>query len=334
MEKLNGAGLTAQAGRSLEGKDSRKLAVFHTGITVGIALVISLLQYVVTQGIGNTSGLSGLGTRSILQTVQTVLQWGNIVLMPFWMLGFTYAAMRWARGEYARKEDLLAGFRRFLPYLGLMLNRALLTISVLIICVNISSILFMLTPAAADVTAMVGNMDMEQTYAYMYAMDAEQQAQLLQSMIPVFIIWGVLSVAILVPLLYRFRMAEYAILNQPGVRAMPAMLISATLLRRRCWQLFKLDLRLWWYYALELLCNLLCYGDILLALAGVTLPVAGEVMFFVSYGLYLAALFCVRAVFLPRVQTTYALAYEALLQMKPVPRKVQTKPQNVPWDEE
>lgn len=333
MEKWNGATLSARARQCLEGKDSRKLAVFHAGITVAVAVVISLVQYVISEEIGNTSGLSGLGMRSILQTVQTVLQWGNTILMPFWMLGFTYVAMKWARGEYARKEDLLAGFRRFFPYLGLLLNRAMLTISVLIICLNLSSALFMLTPAAGELTAMVGTMRPEEAYAYMYSLDAAQMTQLLRSLIPAFAIWGVMSVAILVPLMYRFRMAEYAILNQPGVRAMPAMIISAALLRRRCWQLFKLDLRLWWYYALELLCNLLCYADVFLALAGVTLPIEGEVLFFGCYGLYLVALFCVRVAFLPRVQTVYALAYEHLMETASAKMPVQPKPKNVPWDE-
>lgn len=338
MEKLNGAILTGQARQCLEGKDSRKLAAFHAGITAGVALVITLLQYGISLGIGNASGLAGLGTRSILQTVQTVLQWGNIVLMPFWMLGFTYAAMQWARGNTPIRQDLLTGFRRFGPYLRLMLIRVLLMFLILTFCANISSIFYMLTPASTQLMAMVADMDMDQMYEYLYAMDTAKQMQLLKSMTPMFIIWGILSCIILVPMFYRFRMAEYAILNRSGTGAMAAMLISNALTRRRKMQIFKLDLRFWWYYALELLCSLLCYGDILLTLAGVTLPVDGHVLYMGCYVLYLAALVCVRTAFFPKVQTTYALAYETLVEMAPVQERpaqkpADTDPGKLPWDE-
>ena len=336
MEKLNAKLLIQEAGEKLKGTDSTRLAAMHTGITVAVALVITVLQYILSQGIGNTTGLSGLSTRSILETGQTVLQWANTILVPFWSLGFLYTALRWARGEYARKEDLLAGFRRIGPYLGLLINRFLLSMMVILLCANTSSAIFMMTPAATQITELVASAgsDMNAAYALMEGMSTAQLMDLLYSLIPMLVIWGVLCLVLLVPLMYRFRMAEYVILDHQGARGLSSMFISASLLRRRCWQLFKLDLRLWWYYGLKVLCTILCYADLLLGAMGITLPISGDGAYFVSFGAYLAALFCVETCFRPRVDTAYACAYEQLVAMGPAAKKMPEKPQSMPWDEE
>lgn len=335
MEKLNVNLLIKDARQRLAGKEAIRLAAFHAGITVAAGAIVTLLQYVIAEGIGNTSGLSGMGTRSILQTMQTVLLWANTLLLPFWNLGFVYAAMQWARGNTPKKGDLLTGFRRFGPYLGLTLNRTMLTIAVMIICANISSVFYMMTPAAAKLTEMATATggDMDAMYQLLDGLTQAQLAELLNSMVPMLVIWAVLSAGLLIPLLYRFRLAEYAILNQRGVRAMPAMIISAALLRRRCWQLVKLDLRLWWYYGLQVLCVLLCYGDLALTYLGITLPIDQEVLYIIFYIMYLAALFAVQTLFRPQVETAYACVYEAFAEMGPAQKKEIPKPQNMPWDE-
>lgn len=336
METLNVSMITHTAREKLEGKDSRKLAVFHTGITVAAALVVTLLQYVLAEGIGNTSGLSGLGTRSVLQTIQTVLQWANTLLMPFWGLGFLYASMRWARGESAKRQDLLTGFRRWGPYLGLLLNRTMLTIGVLILCTNLSGMLYMILPASSTITglAMTAGGDMEALAEMLEGLSSGQITELMYAMLPMLLIIAAAAAALLIPLMYRFRMAEYVILEEPRARGLSAMLISAAMMRRRRWQLFRLDLRFWWYYGLKVLCTLLCYGDLLLTALGVHLPVGEDAAYLITYGLYLAALFAVEVAFRPQVDTAYALAFEAFQEMGPVIPKPAEKPENLPWDEE
>lgn len=336
METLNAKHLIQQSRQSLAGKNATSLAAFHTGITVAAALVITALQFVLAEGIGNTSGLSGLGTRSILETMQTVLQWANRILVPFWGLGFLYASLQWAKGEYARREDLLAGFRRVGPYIGLIINRAILTLAVMIVTVNLSSVIYMMTPAAGQLTELAAEAgNTEDLYAILEQLSQQDLTALLYSMLPMVILWGCLCLVLLVPLLYRFRMAEYVILDNPQARGLSSMLISAALLRRRCWQLFKLDLQLWWYYALKVLCTLLCYADVLLVTFGVGLPIGDDGVFFVSYALYLAALFGVEVAFRPRVDTAYACAYRKLEKLGPAARKmVMPEPQDLPWDAE
>ena len=336
MEKLNGKNIIARARERLQGVNTRPLVLLHTGVTVGAAFVIMLLQYLLAEGIGNTGGLSGMGMRSVLETAQLVLQWANTLLLPFWSLGFLHVALLWAREAQADKRDLLAGFHRVGPYLGLMLNRAILTILVLVVSINISSVIYMMTPAADRILELAesfGNTD--QMYDYLYSLDMEQIMVLLRSMIPMMVIGCVLASVLLIPLLYRFRMGEYVILDQKGIRGIGAMILSAALLRRRRWQLFKLDLRFWWYYGLKLLCTVLLYGDMILETVGVVLPVGSGMAYVLTYVLYLGGLFAVEISFRPRVETAYACAYEQLKEMNPIEQKiVPVKPQDMPWDEE
>lgn len=333
MEKLNATLLIKNAREKLEGRDARRMAAIHTGVAVAVALVSTVLQYVLAEGVGNTSGLSGMGTRSVLETIQTVLQYANALLMPFWSLGFLYVALQWARGGYARKEDLLTGFHRFGAYLGLMLNQGLLVFAVTFLTMNVSSIFFMLTPAAAKITELgaATKGDVTAVTQYLEAMTWEDTMALMESMIPMLVIWLLLCAALLIPLLYRFRMAEYVILDNKQARGLSSMILSAMMLRRRCWQLFRLDLKFWWYYGLKVLCTVLCYADMLLELMGI--PASGEVAYLGSYVLYLVALFGVEVAFRPRVDTAYALAYERLKEMAPVVRKEPEPPKNMPWDE-
>lgn len=335
MEKLNATMIIEDARERLREKDTRSLVVFHTGITVAAALVITLLQFVLAEGIGNTSGLSGLGTRSILQTGQTVLQWANMLLMPFWGLGFLYAAMQWVRGGDAKRQDLLTGFRRWGPYLGLLLNRSVLAICILILCANLSSMLYMMTPASSAITDMAAAAggDMEALAKMLEELTTGQAMDLLYAMIPMLVIWMVVGAVLLIPMMYRFRMAEYVILDEPRARGLSSMLISAAMMRRRRFQLFRLDLRFWWYYGLKALCLLICYADLLLGALGITLPIGSDAVYLITYGLYLAALFAVEVSFRPRVDAAYALAYETLKGMAPVIKKPVEKPEDLPWDE-
>ena len=329
MEKLNGKKIIARARERLQGVNTQPLVLLHTGVTVGAAFVIMLLQYLLAEGIGNTGGLSGMGMRSVLETAQLVLQWANTLLLPFWSLGFLHVALLWAREAQADKRDLLAGFHRVGPYLGLMLNRAILTILVLVVSINISSVIYMMTPAADRILELAENFgDTDQMYDYLYSLDMDQIMVLLRSMIPMMVIGCVLASVLLIPLLYRFRMGEYVILDQKGIRGIGAMILSAALLRRRRWQLFKLDLCFWWYYGLKILCAVLMdFGPLL--------PIEGDFAYIVTYALYLVALFGIEVCFRPRVETAYACAYEQLKEMNPIEQKiVPVKPQDMPWDEE
>lgn len=333
-EMLNIKEFIYKAKENLAGKNVRRLAMIHAGVTVAAGLLITLLQYVLAEGMGNTSGLSGLGTRSILETGQTLLQWANMVLLPFWNLGFLYVALQWARGNDPVEKDLLTGFYRIGPCLGLMLNRVIMAICITILAVNLGSTIYMMMPSSAWIRELtMGFTSTDAVYEYLYSLDMAQIMEMFLKMIPMVVISAALELILLVPLLYRFRLAEFAILHYPGVRGLAAMVISASLLRSRRWQLFKLDLRLWWYYGLKALCVMLLYAELLLDAAGIALP-AGELMFLIPYLLYLAGLFLVEMLFRPLVDTTYAAFYEKLVELGPVPGKWSVPlPQQMPPEE-
>ena len=289
--------------------------------------------------IGKTGGLSGMGTRSMLQTVQTVLQAANTVVMPFWNIGFLFVAIQWARNRKAQTKDLLTGFLRCGPYLRLSILKILLMILVLVICANLSSILFMLTPAYENMLSLMGVtdttallMDMDSFYTSLETMSLETQQALLHSMIPLVVIWAVISLVLLVPVLYRLRMAEFLILDHPGMGALEALARSMRMTYRRVLRLLRLDLHFWWYYVLSFLCAVISYGEVFLGLAGVELPVPAITLSFATYILYIVSYFALQTLSRPKVATAYAALYDILLQVEPEKKPAKPQPQNVPWD--
>ena len=126
---LNSQHLKQTARDTLLG-DYKRLALIHTAVALGVSLVVTLLHYYLNNQIGNTGGLSGLGARTVLETAQTVLQYVVNLALPFWEIGFLFAALQMARGQKAEVSSFLEGFRRFGPVLRLYLTRSLLFIGV------------------------------------------------------------------------------------------------------------------------------------------------------------------------------------------------------------
>lgn len=334
MENWYGAALCKEARNRSRGEEKTKLSAIHAGISAGVALAVTLICYLLERGIAQTGGLSGMGMRSVLQTAATLLTNANSVLAPFWNLGFVFVALLWVRGQSAHLGDLLAGFRRFGAYLRLLLNRAFLTVAAGFISVYLSAAIYMMTPWSAAVAefAQSAGMDMGVASEMVARMDLAQMNALLYSMLPMLIIWVVLCAVMAVLLLYKFRMAEYFLLDDKRMGTLRAMFHSSQMLRKRRFKLFRLDLRFWWYYGLHILCLAVYLSDLWLPLMGIEVP-GGIVTSLGLYVLYLLSLFLVQTFLRPQVQTAYALAYEELLHMEPVMPKIRSMPRNLPGDE-
>lgn len=294
--------------------DHKKLILTHTGIAAAVVLVIALVNVYLDLRIADLGGLSGLGTRAALTTVQSVLQVANSLALPFWQMGYIFALLRLARRQQADTGTLLDGFRRFGPVLRFYLLKALLLAGIAMVCYYPSFFIFMLTPlatpflevlmpAVADASAV----DMTQL-----VLDDATMAAATEAMVPlVFIFLGVFLL-VAVPVLYRLRMAEFALADDPGAGAFRAMRASTKMMKRKCWKLFRLDLSFWWFYALEALLAVICYGDVLLPLLGVQLPISDTAAYILFYSLNLVgqvALYWWRK---NEVMTTYAVAYDQL----------------------
>lgn len=297
--------------------DQKKIAFIHTLIGVGFMALLTVADYILMLQVNKTSGLAGMGSRAILETVRTILQYVGMLLLPFWELGFAFAALRMARGHQATTYDLKEGFRRFWPSLRMMLLRLVLCLAAGLAAAQASLITFLYTPLSNKLTELVAPFS-QQGADVQTIFEQVPFAEIQSAVMPVLIMFGVLFIGILIPVLYRLRFAEFAIMDKPGTGAFAALLSSNRRMKKNCFKLFRVDLQFWWYYALEVLVAVLCYGNILLKLAGVDLPLSEDASFFLFYGLYALCQLTLHSLFRGRVQTTYATIYEDLKIKEPV----------------
>ena len=124
---------------------------------------------------------------------------------------------------------------------------------------------------------------------------------------------------LLVPLYYRFRMVTFALADDPRRGAIHAIAKSRHLMRRNCFALFRLDLTLWWFYAAQLVISLVCYGDMLLPMIGVTFPWSDTFSYYLFFALSLALQMALYYFGMNRVYAVYAVAYDALMEQIPQP---------------
>lgn len=311
---------------------ARRLALFHAGILFLVLVAVNGINYYVNQQINMVAGLSGMGMLSVWETVQTVLMYAVNILHPFWQAGFVFAALSMARGIQTEPKALTEGFRRFGPLLRLMLLRGLLYSGFAFVCVYLSTAVYMATPMAEPLLELL-------LPIYQSGETAVQMQQMMQQLpmeqvtaaaMPVLVILIPVYVLVMLPVYYRFRLADLAVMDKPGTGALAALLISGALTRKRRMRLLRLDLSFWWYHGLQLLASLLCLGDMLLPYLGVS----GKGIYI---GCYLLGLIVQTVVFWyagSYFHTTWAAAYDTLLrQPVQVPQpKAAPDPKKLPWD--
>lgn len=308
--------LKQNADRALaRGRDPKKLITSYLLITTFTAAFITVANFWLGQQIDGTSGLGQMGTRAIFSTAQTVLPIIQSVLLMCLEFGYLHAMLRIARGQYADHTDLKVGFQRFFPMLRLNLLQGLIYFAVGIATFYFSMQIFAFTPWYDELyTVLMPVIESTTVLDPSYVLDELTLAQATEAMLPMLVIYGVLYGSLALVLSYKFRMANYALLDNPRAGGIAALRASSKMMRRNGVKLFKLDISFWWYYALTILCTVICYGDMLLPLLGITLPFNGTVAYFLFYGAYLAAVFAVNYFFRNRVEATYIMAYEAICE--------------------
>ena len=291
-----------------------KLVLLHTAIALGCSVLLTAVYYLVSLGISNTGGLSGLGLRAMLETLQAVLELAVRVALPFWEIGLLFAALQWTSGKDADFSSLLQGFRR----MGSVLACRLLTggiflalgISLFYICATV----YVLTPFSAPLLELLAPITNtaptpEQVQSLL---TPELMTQMTQAMIPFFILFGILFLLVSIPLFYRLRFGEFGVMD--GMPGSKAVLKSLHITRRNSLTLLKLDLHFWWFYLLQLMCLAISCADPLLPMLGIHLPLSASGSFFLFYGLG-AALQCLLFWrFRATVLSAYCLAYRAFAQ--------------------
>lgn len=309
--------LREHADRSLNHtNDPRRMILFHTGIVLLVSLVTTFVDFLLQQAIDNTGGLGGMTTRSILSTAQSVMFLAQAVALPFWQMGYTFYALQVARGKDTEYRTFSEGFRRWGPVLRLTIFTGIIYLAVAMFCTYVSSFLFMMSPWGASV--------MEPLYELSTGAEIDEEAleQVVNAisadaMLPILLIFIPCFLLLCAPFFYRYRMAAFWLLDHPQGGALAAMHNSRKMMQGNRKSLFRLDLQFWWFYLLDGLITLICYGDLLLEKLGVSLPFSSNLAYFLFFAIYLVCqlgLYCWRR---NEVSVTYAHVYLSLQDQKP-----------------
>ena len=305
---LDFAQLRQRANQSLEhAHKPGRVILLHTGIVMLVSLILTALNYLLDQQISTTGGLSGMGTRSILTTIQNLFLLAQMILVPFWESGYTYYALRVAKGESKGFADLPEGFRRFAPLLRLKFLMLLMMGILIFVCSYATSFIFMLTPWA---TPMMEKIELISYTAMSEEAILEATALMIQdAILPILLIFGLCLLVGSFLLFFRFRFAEMWLLDHPNGRAREALRNSKKCMQYRWKAMFRIDLRFWWFYLLELLVTFLGYGDLILDSVGIEMTTGAFGTYLIFTFLYIWAQMALYWWRRNQVSVTYAHAY-------------------------
>lgn len=302
------------ASRRLEASASQKqIVLIYVALALGLTALVTVLNHVLDLQIENFGGLSNLGKKTMLSSVQSMLPMAQSILTMCLDVGYVAAMLRIARGMYTSPQTLRLGFDRFWVLLRCSIFKGLILTGVAFGSMYTGIMIFMLTPLAEPVVEIVTPLMSQMSLLDSAVMiDDATYAQLVRAMLPCFAFGGVMLLILGGPIFYSFRMVNYVIIDKPAMGALMALRESKKMMRGHRLQLLKLDLTLWPYYLASGAALVVCYGDVILPMLGVELPVSEMVAFFGFYALYMAASFCVHYFLRNRAEVSYALAYDAV----------------------
>ena len=322
MELSNRSRLIQVSGQRLEqAPQSKQIVLLYAGISLALALLFSLADYLLGLAVSRTGGLQAMGTRAIFSAVQAVLPFVHTGIAMCLDLGYLSAMLRISRRQYASVRSLRLGFDRFWPLLRLTLLTSLIFLAIGTVSTYLSSLIFVMTPLSADFMAVLSSLLIEAP-AEQLILDEAVYSQLVSTMLPMLAITFVIFLAAAAPVYYWYRMADFLLIDCPEKGAWAVLRESRRMMRGNCWNLLRLDLRLWWYYVPAFAIALLASGDLLLPMLGVTFPWSETFSYYLFYGLSLIAQMILTCALSNRVVTTYALAYDSLRPREPASQGV------------
>lgn len=304
------------AGRLANARDGQKIILYFSLITIAATALANVASYVLSRQIAKTGGLGSMGVRSALTTAQTLLPLVQAGFLMCLTLGYLATMLRIARGQYASPNGMRLGFDRFWVLLRCTLLKGLIFGGAAAASLYVAMMIYMMTPlsnAAVDILMPL----VKNAGASGIALDDATYARLMRATAPAMVIFGVLFLALAAPLFYRYRMADYLIIDRPAAGALAALRDSRMMTKGNRWNLFRLDLSMWWYYAAVLASAAVAYGDQLLPALGISLSFSDMAAYFVFLGVYLAVIFVIYYFLRNRVEVTYALAYDSLRPREP-----------------
>ena len=289
-----------------------RIALIYAGAVTVLALLVTVINYVLNLQIAQLGGLSNMGLRSVLSTVQSVLPMVQSLIVMCLELGYLAAMVRIARQQYASEHTLKLGFDRLWVLIRWTLIQGGIYTLAALAAFWISMQIFLITPLSATMMSLLTEDMVDPNVLMGCLQDPVFSANITSSMVPLFLMFAVLYLLLFLPISYSMRMAKYVIIDKPGMGAMYALRESRKMMKGSCLRLFKLDVSLWWWYAISFGSMALCYGDSLLPMAGITLPMSETASYFLFYGLFLAVQFAACLFLRNRVEVVYAQVYNAL----------------------
>ncbi len=301
------------AQRLADSTNRKRVLLIYAGVTLGMTMAVTVINYVLGLQIDQLGGLSNIGLRTVLSTMQTVLPLIQSACNMCLGVGFQAAMLRLARGQYTSPNTLRLGFDRFWVLLRSALIQAMIYTSVVFLAMYVGIMIFMATPLSQGVVDLLMPYLSEVTVLDAQPVLGEEvYVQFNQMIWPAYLICGVILAVSTLPVMYTYRMVNYVIIDRPGLGAMAALRESKHMMRGNRLALLKLDVCLWPYYLAQVLASVVAYGDVILPMLGVKFPWSSDVSYFVFYGLYLAVTFAIYYFLMERVEVIYALAYDGV----------------------
>lgn len=287
---------------------AKKMVLIHTAVSLAISLVLSLISFLLGKYADSADGIGALGMQTAVSAVQLFLPFLSLAFSPFWTVGLENVALGYAEGIEVEPQDLLAGFRRWRPVLTSSLMLGVQYLLRAFVASFAAGQLLMYTPFGYPLYQAT----MQQLTNPNFDLEAalEPHMPMLTAGTLILTLAGFIVLAL--PLYYRYRMTNYEILQNPDVTGMQALMRSSQLTYRKRKALFKLDMHFWWFFGLNLLVQIIGYGDLLLELAGVTLPISADAA---SWLFLLVAMVLQTVLFVlvrPKYEVIWARAYFSL----------------------
>lgn len=314
MSEIRAKSIIAEAKQTLStaSYSPAKLSLIHIGISSIASVVVTVIAYL-CQSAATDGGLSNLGNQALLETIETVLPLLLNIFSIFWSMSFVSAALGLARGQDVRPSNLRAGFDRWGAIVRMYLVQGILYFTLMYGAIIVGSTIYSLSPASSKLMELMEQFqtaDADVLMSMLESLDEATIMELLYSMLPFVLIPLAL---VMIPVAYRLRFSSYLLMDTPRSGAFASTFGSFRLTRKNWRHILALDLRFWWYYALEMLIALLAYGDILLPLLGIALPFDSTAASFVFYALALVAQMGLYTWKRPLVMSSYALLYDRIL---------------------
>lgn len=306
------------AAERLENARNVSKIVLIYAAALGLSALVTVVSYVLGLQVENLGGLSNMGKKNFLSTLQSMLPFASKLVTMCLELGFLAVMLRVARGQYVSEQTLRLGFDRFWVLLRCSLIRGLIYAGALFASVYLGIMIYMLTPLSNSAIAVLEPyLSSASILSGTLNLDEAGYVQFAMAVWPAYLICGGVFLIFALPMFYSYRMADYILIDKPGMGAIAALRSSKRMMRGNRWALGKLDLSFWWYYLVLGLTHVLLYGDLLLPSLGVNLPGYEDIWYFVFMAAYLVATLAVYYFLRSRVEVAYALAYDSVKPEEP-----------------